>query len=259
MVLLTPRALWILAAGAILLGLALFSPAFNLAFALYVGGVVAAIGVDAFRTRQLCNALSIDRRHAAKFGQFEANALAYTWQSHATLPINIELKESGTAPAIPIAPWPLVLACAPGGGGTVEAHCTPTHRGNLEFPELRLRARSPWGLVMLQRRIPQHSRCEVVPSLGVIREFDRWARREEIPQRLMLEQGTAFKELRPYVDGDEIRRVDWKATARRGQVVVRELETERAQPLVLLIDCGRAMRTQIAGASRLDRALHAAL
>ena len=84
--------------------------------------------------------------------------------------------------------------------------------------------------------------------------------------RLLRRRGgeTDFESLREYVHGDDVRRVDWKAFARRGKPMVRQYQVERGQELVLLVDCGRRMRITTAhgrlrGWTKLDWAIDAAL
>jgi uncharacterized protein (DUF58 family) len=70
---------------------------------------------------------------------------------------------------------------------------------------------------------------------------------------------TEFERLRPYQRGDESRHVDWRATARRDDLTVRQFQAESNQNVVFAIDIGRGMRGESAGISSMDRALNAAL
>ncbi|PSN17523.1 DUF58 domain-containing protein, partial [filamentous cyanobacterium CCP5] len=78
-------------------------------------------------------------------------------------------------------------------------------------------------------------------------------------QRRRLGVGTEFAELREYGAGDDPRFIDWKATARRSAPLMRVLEPEREQTLIILLDRGRLMTAHIAGLSRFDWGLNAAL
>ena len=71
--------------------------------------------------------------------------------------------------------------------------------------------------------------------------------------------GWEFESLRDYVSGDDVRLMDWKATARRRKLIVRNQEAERNQTILLLIDSGRLMNAEVGGASKLDHAINAAL
>jgi uncharacterized protein (DUF58 family) len=70
---------------------------------------------------------------------------------------------------------------------------------------------------------------------------------------------TAFAGLRDYIPGDDPRRINWKATARRDQPVTVELEAERGQQVMILLDCGRLMTARAGALSKLDHAVNAAL
>jgi len=72
-------------------------------------------------------------------------------------------------------------------------------------------------------------------------------------------QGTEFDSLREYVVGDDTRSIDWRATARRGDVVVRTWRPERDRQLLLVLDSGRTSAARIDGAPRFDAAIDAAL
>ncbi len=72
-------------------------------------------------------------------------------------------------------------------------------------------------------------------------------------------QGTEFDSLRDYVEGDDARSIDWRATARRSAVVVRTWRPERDRRIVLVIDTGRTSAARVGSAPRLDAALDAAL
>src|SRR5690606_26842305 len=71
--------------------------------------------------------------------------------------------------------------------------------------------------------------------------------------------GLEFQQLREYRRGDSLRQLDWKATARRQQLISREYQDERDQQIVLLIDSGRRMRTRDDELSHFDHALNAVL
>jgi len=71
--------------------------------------------------------------------------------------------------------------------------------------------------------------------------------------------GTEFAELREYGIGDDIRLIDWKATARRSRPLVRVLEPEREQTLIILLDRGRLMTARVQGLKRFDWGLNATL
>ena len=70
---------------------------------------------------------------------------------------------------------------------------------------------------------------------------------------------TEFESLRDYASGDDVRQLDWKATARRARLIVRNQEAERNQTVLLLLDCGRLMNATEDGVAKLDHAVNTAL
>lgn len=68
-----------------------------------------------------------------------------------------------------------------------------------------------------------------------------------------------FERLRPFQAGDQLGRIDWKATARRDEPTVRDYRTERNQNLVLLVDCGRMVMGEDEGRPLIDAVIDAAL
>jgi uncharacterized protein (DUF58 family) len=71
--------------------------------------------------------------------------------------------------------------------------------------------------------------------------------------------GTEFERLRDYLPDDEYRRINWKATARRGKPISVEYETERSQNIIALLDIGRMMRSPVGDVAKLDYAINAVL
>jgi len=142
-------------------------------------------------------------------------------------------------------------------------------RGLFAFDALRLSLRGPLGLVERQARIGGVQHVAVEPALAHLQRTLRLAaseRWQDLGVRIVRRRGGEheFESLRDYVPGDDVRRVDWKAFARRGKPTVRQYEVERGQELILLVDTGRRMRATSAegrrrGWTKLDWALDAAL
>jgi uncharacterized protein (DUF58 family) len=71
-------------------------------------------------------------------------------------------------------------------------------------------------------------------------------------------EGREFESLREYVPGDDPRHVDWRASARRGRLIVRQYQTERRHTVMVAVDTGRLMAARVGDASKLDHALNCA-
>lgn len=129
-------------------------------------------------------------------------------------------------------------------------HVNPPRRGDYQFGDLNLRWWGILGLVIRQARFPAAEPVKVYPNLLDIRKYELQARKgmlQEIGlrQARMLGSGTEFERLREYQMDDEFRKIDWKATARRGKPVTREFETEKSQTIMCLLDTGRLMRPPV--------------
>ena len=143
-------------------------------------------------------------------------------------------------------------------------HVEGRARGEAAPGPVALRVRSPLGLVARLLRYPQEERVVIAPSLAGVRRF-RWLAVHErlaaagVRDARRRGEGRSFARLRDYVVGDDPRRIDWKATARRGRPITREFTVERSQTVYVLVDAGRSM-TQLAGEfPRFEYALSSAL
>lgn len=120
------------------------------------------------------------------------------------------------------------------------------------------------GLVRRTFRWPMTDQVMVVPSMAGVRRYRLLSlhhRLRDLGLRTIRRRGdgSAFSGLREYVVGDEPRRIDWKATARRGVLISREYTVEQGQTVMMAIDCGRMM-TQLEGdVPRFEYALSSAM
>jgi uncharacterized protein (DUF58 family) len=156
------------------------------------------------------------------------------------------------------------VAIAPNSSCELAFQLTGEARGRAELGDVGARVRSPIGLISARVLFSAHDSIMVVPSLSGVRRFRLLAmqhRLETAGVRSLRRrgEGLSFANLREYAVGDDPRRIDWKATARRAQLITREYSVERSQTVIALIDAGRSM-TQIAmNRSRFEHALSAAL
>src|SRR5208283_4755917 len=112
-------------------------------------------------------------------------------------------------------------------------------------------------------RTPLPAVVDVYPDVHAARSLEmlrRQGRQDARLGSLRVRGGdTEFERLRPYQRGDEIRHVDWRASARRDDITVRQFQAESNQNVVFAIDVGRGMRGETGGLTAVDHALNAAL
>ncbi|WP_459749847.1 DUF58 domain-containing protein [Pseudomonas sp. 3A(2025)] len=94
---------------------------------------------------------------------------------------------------------------------------------------------------------------------GQLQGVDNWLSRIGVRQRQRRGPGLEFHQLREFREGDSLRQIDWKATARHRTPIAREYQDERDQQIVFLLDCGRHMRSQDDELAHFDHALNACL
>lgn len=158
---------------------------------------------------------------------------------------------------------PAAVKLPPRGTAELTYQVTPTRRGRRAFGKIRVRYPSWLGLVLRQETIDYETSVDVFPDVHAARALELLRRQGRADPRLgtLRVRGgdTEFERLRPYQRGDEPRHVDWRATARRDELTVREFQAESNQNIVFAVDVGRAMRTEEDGVSLVDHALNAAL
>jgi uncharacterized protein (DUF58 family) len=149
------------------------------------------------------------------------------------------------------------------GRASLVYHLRPSRRGLIEIGAHNVRYPSPLGLWQRQLRQPARHALKVYPDVTAVRAYELLARqsRENLLVRAIRLRGgeNEFERLREYNRDDEYRDIDWKATARRGRLIVREYQQERNQTVVCLLDCGRLMTAESDGLAQLDHALNAVL
>jgi uncharacterized protein (DUF58 family) len=140
----------------------------------------------------------------------------------------------------------------------------PPDRGDEYFRATFLRLNCPLGLVQKQIQLNTEQPIKVYPNILALREFNLLnqkgrLREAGVRKSRLRGMGTEFESLRDYALGDDFRKIDWKATARRGKVIVREFEIEKNQAVMICIDCGRHMLAEVGGIRKLDLVLDSVL
>jgi uncharacterized protein (DUF58 family) len=133
---------------------------------------------------------------------------------------------------------------------TVRYKIEPQERGDWDAHELYIAYRSPLGLAERWAVAPLHQRVRVYPALRTGEEqklFLARSRQIDLQLRQARQRGLGrdFESLREYREGDDLRDICWTATARRGSPITRQYQTERSQPVWIVLDCGRLMKSKV--------------
>jgi uncharacterized protein (DUF58 family) len=161
------------------------------------------------------------------------------------------------------------LVLAPGAAARIDTVLTPTRRGDRAAARVTIRSYGP--LRFGYRQPTRRSAAAMTPPWS-LRVFPPFTARRFLPEKLarlrVLDgatvtrgrgQGTEFDALREYVVGDDVRSIDWRASARRSDVVVRTWRPERDRRVLCVLDTGRTSAARVGDEPRLDAAIDAAL
>ena len=158
------------------------------------------------------------------------------------------------------------LSCSLKRGDTrlFEYMLRPTERGVYAFGHLIVFTASPIGLLARRYRYNTSDEVPVYPSFLQLRKYDLIAftnRLHEYGLKKIRRIGHTmeFEQIKEYVQGDDIRNINWKATAKKSQLMVNQYQDEKSQPIYSIIDKGRVMKMPFEGLSLLDYAINATL
>lgn len=155
------------------------------------------------------------------------------------------------------------LRLAAGERRAIDVRLTPTRRGERHTDRLTIRSLGPLGTAARQHSFAVPGVVRVLPAFASVRHLpSRLARLRDLEGRTLTMtrgQGTEFDSLREYVIGDDVRSIDWRASARVADVVVRTWRPERDRHVVLVLDSGRTSAGRVGDSPRLDAAMDASM
>ncbi|MFP5359666.1 MAG: DUF58 domain-containing protein [Actinomycetes bacterium] len=155
------------------------------------------------------------------------------------------------------------FSLAPGEVQSFGTMLRPTRRGDRQAGAVTVRTYGPLRLAGRQRSIEAPAHVRVLPEFASRRHLpSRLVQLREIDGRTAVRlkgAGSEFDSLREYVIGDDVRSIDWRGTARRGEVVVRTYRPERDRRVVIALDTARLSAARVGDAPRLDASIEATL
>jgi len=140
----------------------------------------------------------------------------------------------------------------------------PKERGEYIFGGLNIYAKSPIGLVSRKFIFQKEASLPSYPSFVHLRKYELMALQNEfllggIKKIRKLGHTMEFEQIRNYVQGDDIRSINWKATSKANKLMVNQYQDERSQRIYMLIDKGRTMQMPFKGLSLLDYSINAVM
>jgi uncharacterized protein (DUF58 family) len=206
--------------------------------------------------------VDVDRQAAAIFSVGRANLVALQLRNRSRRTLR-GIAADDPLEACTASGNPCRFDLAGHGTATLRYELTPSRRGPRTFGSVTVRYTSPLGFLARQERTALPAQVDVYPDVHAARALEllrRQGRQDARLGSLRVRGGdTEFERLRPYQRGDETRHVDWRASARRDDLTVRQFQAESNQNVVFAIDVGRGMRGETGGLTAVDHALNAAL
>jgi len=262
---LTPRLVVLLALGALPLLLVGYAPWLLTAVLAYNAVLAACALADFLASPKPNRAVTLTRTVDDKLSLGAANAVTLEARSRTTLPLRLSVRDlppavfdldraAETTLDLPADPRPVRFTY----------HATPPAKGDFAFGDLYFQYPGRLGLILRHGVIPAKRPVKVYPNLAETAKYELLARRGRLQQlgirtARVRGGGSEFESLREYVPGDEYKKIDWSATARRGKLISRQYEAERSQNIVLLLDTGRTMLQPVQRMAKLDYVVNTTL
>jgi uncharacterized protein (DUF58 family) len=153
---------------------------------------------------------------------------------------------------------------APGASKVYHYTFKPGQRGAFEFGDVFVMIRSLFFMASRSVTLPLRQNCHVYPSVLQMKRYELLVFQQQktsagIKKIRRLGNNSEFEQIKNYVQGDELKKINWKATSRRNELMVNQYQEEKSQSIFCVIDKSRNMQMEFDGLSLLDYAINASL
>ena len=206
---------------------------------------------------------SASRTTTEKLSNGDENPVAISIESGYSFPVSVKVIDE-----IPfqfqLRNFEVRRRIAAGSTDKFEYSLRPTERGEYTFGKLNIYVSSPLHLVSRRFAFDKGQMVPAYPSFIQLRKYDLMAFSNQLFQYGLkkirrIGHTMEFEQIKEYVTGDDIRTINWKATAKKKQLMVNQFQDERSQNVYMAIDKGRAMKMPFNGLSLLDYAINSTL
>ncbi|NEV93515.1 DUF58 domain-containing protein [Psychroflexus sp. YR1-1] len=198
-----------------------------------------------------------------KFSNSDANAVELHFENNYRFPIHLELIDE-IPEQFQKRDFLKKLSLAQNSKRDYTYTLTPVKRGEYKFGYLNCYVSTRSSLVKRRYRFENEGMVKVYPSFIQMQALDFLSIDQKMSQYGMkkirrIGHTMEFEQIKNYVIGDDIRTINWKATAKQNALMVNQYQDEKSQPIYNLIDVGRVMKMPFEGLSLLDYSINAAL
>lgn len=222
-----------------------------------------ALVVDTLLIYSIKNGVKAERWLPDRFSMGDDNKVILLFQNHYHFPANISVIDELPA-QFQERKWLRKLRMETKGKSMLEYKLRPVTRGEYVFHDINVYVQAPLGLVKRRYIFPAQHTVKAYPSFVQMRRYQLLAvsnRLQEAGVKKIRRIGHSleFEQIKDYVRGDDYRTINWKATARKGNLMVNSFTDERSQQVYCLINKGRVMKMPFDNLTLLDHAINASL
>ncbi|WP_452602441.1 DUF58 domain-containing protein [Pontimicrobium sp. MEBiC06410] len=198
-----------------------------------------------------------------KFSNGDPNTITIELKNNYPILINIDIIDE-IPEQFQVRDFKIHKKLAPKKTEILQYNLRPTERGEYHFGSLNIYASSILGLVAKRFTFNSNAMVPTYPSFKQLKKFEllninKNALEYGVKKVRRLGHTMEFEQIKDYVTGDDLRTINWKATAKRNQLMVNQYQDEKSQPIYSIIDKGRVMKMPFGGLSLLDYAINATL
>ena len=225
--------------------------------------VLVAALVDTFLLFPLKGGFSARRDVPKLFSLGDLNTLRVHLTHTGNLPLHVEVYDE-LPRQFQEREFHMDFRLAPGETRTLNYDVRPTTRGEYLFGHINVLAKTPLGLASRRHMLGTPQMVPTYPSVIQMKKFEliafaKTATIQGIKKVRRLGHSYEFEQIKSYVQGDDVRSINWKATSRRHSLMVNQYEDERSQQVYSIIDKSRSMYMPFNGLSLLDYAINTSL
>lgn len=209
------------------------------------------------------NPITVRRKIQPRLNLGEENSVTLEVENNTQQPISFTLIE-GYPVEMQERSKRYVATLMPGYGKTFTYTFTPKERGEFIFGNVYIRIRSVFFLISRKIELPLEQTVRVYPSVLQMKKYELLVFKQQrtsagIKRIRRLGNASEFEQIKNYVQGDEIRKINWKATSRKNELQVNQYQEERSQHVYCIIDKSKSMEMDFKGLSMLDYAINSTL
>ncbi|WP_343588478.1 DUF58 domain-containing protein [Flavobacterium sp.] len=230
---------------------------------LLVLGLVTFLVLDILLLYFARTGLEAERITPEKLSNGDLNPIKLHLKNHYTFPISVKIIDE-----IPfqfqVRDFKIVKTVKAASQKEIGYDLRPTERGEYHFGSLNIYVSSPLRLISRRFSFDNDQMVPTYPSFIQLRKYDLIAFSNNLFQYGIkkirrIGHTMEFEQIKEYVQGDDLRTLNWKATAKRNSLMVNQFQDEKSQSVYMAIDKGRVMQMPFDGLSLLDYAINSAL